>query len=90
MPSVFVTQMGASMDDLEIQRAVMERLTVPKYWAGRALGWGRRATDAAVAGGKMPILDSGLKETVPTAWLRKQLQIEEKAPGGGRRPEHNK
>jgi len=65
------------MDDLEIQRAVMERLAVPKYWAGRALGWGRRATDAAVAEGKMPVIDSGLKETVSTAWLRKQLQIEE-------------
>jgi hypothetical protein len=65
------------LDDAEIQQAVMERLTVPKYWAGRALGWGRRATDVAVAEGKMPVIDSGLKETVPTAWIRRQLQIED-------------
>ena len=63
------------MDDLEIQRAVMERLTVPKYWAGRALGWGRRATDMAIADGKLPVID-GPKQAVSTAWLRKKLQIE--------------
>ena len=64
------------MDNSELRRAVKERLTLPKYLAGRALGLGRRATDQAVAEGSMPIIRCGPKETVPTEWLRKKLQIE--------------
>jgi len=63
------------MDNSELRRAVRECLTLPKYQAGRALGWGKRLTDQAVATGKMPVID-GPKETVSTEWLRKQLQIE--------------
>jgi hypothetical protein len=63
------------MDNSELRRAVKERLTLPKYQAGKALGWGRRATDQAVAAGQMPVID-GPKQPVPTAWIRKQLQIE--------------
>jgi hypothetical protein len=63
------------MDHSELRRAVKEYLTLSKYQAGKALGMGRRATDQAVAEGKMPVI--GPKETVPTAWIRKQLQIEE-------------
>ena len=63
------------VDDQEIQRAVIERLSVPKYWAGRVLGWGRRATDMAIADGKLPVID-GPRQAVSTAWLRKQLQID--------------
>jgi hypothetical protein len=62
------------MDNSELRRAVKERLTLPKYQAGKALGWGRRATDQAVAAGKMPVID-GPKETVSTEWLRQKLQI---------------
>ena len=62
------------MDNLELRRAVQERLTLPKYQAGRLFGWGRRATDKAVAEGQLPIID-GPKQAVPTAWLRQPLQI---------------
>jgi hypothetical protein len=62
------------MTDKEIERDIRRRLAIGKYKAGRALGWGRRATDAAVAAGQMPIIP-GPKETVPTSWLRKQLGL---------------
>lgn len=55
--------------------ALQREPTLPKYKAGRVFGWGRRATDKAVAEGKLPIID-GPKPAVPTAWLRKQLQME--------------
>jgi hypothetical protein len=58
-----------------LRRAVHERFVVGKYEAGRMLGWGRSATDAAVQAGQMPIID-GPKQTVPTAWLRRQLQLD--------------
>jgi hypothetical protein len=67
------------MDAAALRRAIQERLTVPKYQAGRMLGWGRRVTDAAVRDGKMPVIDGGMKQTVPTAWIRRQLQIESEA-----------
>jgi len=57
-----------------IEREIRHKLAVGKYKAGRALGWGRRATDAAVAAGQMPIIP-GPKPTVPTSWLRKQLGL---------------
>lgn len=63
------------MENSDLRRAVMECLTLPKYTAGRVLGWGRRATDQAVAAGKMPVID-GPKQAVPTAWLRRQLQLD--------------
>jgi hypothetical protein len=62
------------MDHAELRRAVKERLTLPKYRAGQALGWGRRLTDKAVKAGQMPVID-GPKPTVPTSWLRQKLQI---------------
>ena len=44
------------MDFLELQRAIKERPTLPKYQAGKALGLGRRLTDQFVADGKMPVV----------------------------------
>jgi hypothetical protein len=64
------------MTDKELEREIQEKLTLGKYKAGRALGWGRRVTDEAVAAGKMPIID-GPKQTVPTSWLRKQLGLDD-------------
>lgn len=62
-------------DFKSLMQALQRQPTLPKYKAGRVLGWGRRATDQAVADGKMPVID-GPKQPVPTAWLRKQLKIE--------------
>ena len=62
------------MTDEELEREIQRKLTVPKYKAGRALGWGRRVTDDAIAAGKMPVID-GPKQTVPTTWLRNQLGL---------------
>ena len=62
------------MDYAELRRQIFERLALPKYKAGRALGWGRHATDAAVEAGAMPVID-GPKQTVPTEWLRQKLQL---------------
>ena len=62
------------MDFLELQRAIKERPTLPKYQAGKALGLGRRLTDQFVADGKMPVV--GPREAVPTEWLRQVLQIQ--------------
>jgi hypothetical protein len=64
------------MNDAATHRALLTRLTMPKYQAGRIFGWGRRATDQAVKDGQLPIID-GPKQSVPTAWIRKQLQIEQ-------------
>jgi hypothetical protein len=72
---------GATMPKQDFKaliEAIQTRPTVPKYKAGRALGWGRRATKQAVLDGKMPVIEGPkAKESVPTAWLRRQLQIEE-------------
>ena len=75
------------MDYAELRRQILERLALPKYKAGRALGLGRHATDLAVEAGAIPVID-GPHQTVPTEWLRQKLQI------GGRdkhgRPEATK
>jgi hypothetical protein len=64
------------MNNAALTKALHERLTVPKYLAGRIFGWGRRATDQAVEDGKLPVID-GPKQSVSTAWIRKQLQLEQ-------------
>jgi hypothetical protein len=40
----------------DIEFEIRQRLAVGKYKAGKALGWGRRATDAAIRAGAMPII----------------------------------
>jgi hypothetical protein len=62
------------MTDEDIESEIRRKLTLPKYQAGRALGWGRRVTDAAIEEGKMPIID-GPKPRVATSWLREQLRL---------------
>jgi hypothetical protein len=67
-----------SAEDLQdLERDIREKLALSKYRAGRAIGWGRRATDEAVGTGKMPIID-GPRPMVATAWLRAQLQLQDK------------
>jgi hypothetical protein len=64
------------MTDDELRKALHDHLSVPKYVAGRALGWGRRVTDAAHESGQMPVID-GPKPVVATAWLRRKLHLED-------------
>lgn len=51
--------------------------TVPL--AGKALGLSRNGSYEAAARGEIHTLTFGRKKMVPTAWLRKQLQIDEAA-----------
>jgi hypothetical protein len=54
--------------------------TVPLWpTAGQSLGYGRNATYAAAARGEIPTLDVGRLKRVPTAWLRRTLQLDEAA-----------
>jgi hypothetical protein len=62
----------------KIERQIRNRLAVPKYQAGQAFGWGRRATDEAIKSGAMPLID-GPKPRVSTAWLRAKLGLTEGA-----------
>ena len=59
-----------------LKQVLSERLTVSAYEAGRALSWGRRATDTAIRMGALPIID-GPRPQVSTEWLKRQLQITE-------------
>jgi hypothetical protein len=63
------------MDDQAIRRALDTRLALPLIPAGRALGLGRRKTKAAAAAGQIPLTSTG---SVPTVWLRQQLQLDPK------------
>jgi hypothetical protein len=58
-----------------LRRALDERLAVSKYDAAKALGWGRRTTDAAIKAGLMPAITGPGKVTVPCWWLREQLRL---------------
>lgn len=59
-----------------LMQALERQPTMSKYAAGQIFGWGRRATDQAVRDGHLKIID-GPKQAVPTAWIRRQLQLEE-------------
>jgi hypothetical protein len=53
-------------------RLIDEELAMPPVHAGRALGLGRRRALAAVKEGTIPTTAAG---TVPTSWVRDQLQL---------------
>ena len=69
--------MRTRMTTKALMKAIQTEPVIGKYLAGRLFGWGRRATDEAVRQGQLPVID-GPKQPVPTAWIRKQLQIESK------------
>jgi hypothetical protein len=62
----------------ELMALVREKPTLPKYRAGRLLGWGRRSVDEAIEAGAMPCI-SGPRDMVPCAWLRRQLRLNDEA-----------
>jgi hypothetical protein len=66
------------MDHLELRHALMTRMALPKYQAGKCLGLGKVLTDKAVKAGQLPLLP-GPKENVSCEWIKRQLQIVEEA-----------
>ncbi len=65
--------------DGDIKRTLIERVSVPVEVAGKAFGLSRAAAYAAVRNGQIPSLRIGTRYAVPTAALRRLLQIEEAA-----------
>jgi len=66
------------MDDAEIKRQIMSKLTVP-LWpiAGRALGLGRGSTFEAARKGEIETIQVGRRRPVPTSFLRRKLGLGE-------------
>ena len=62
--------------DKELRRALFTELTVGKYEGGRLLGLGRRATNIAAEQGQIPIIGKDKIQRIPTAWLRRKLELE--------------
>jgi hypothetical protein len=62
--------------DSDIKRALTERVSIPVEVAGKAFGLGRNSSYAAVKNGGLPSIRIGNKIAVPTAPLRKMLQID--------------
>lgn len=66
------------MNDKEIRRQIMTRLTVPLWpTAGRALGLGRNLTFEGARTGEIETIAVGRRRPVPTAWLRRKLRLDE-------------
>lgn len=63
--------------DCKIKDIVLNELTAPIPLAGLALGLKSRASAyRAVKAGQIPVIKIGGRQSVPCAWLRRQLQIE--------------
>jgi hypothetical protein len=66
------------MNDREIRREIMTKLTVPLWpTAGRALGLGRNLTFEGARTGEIETIAVGRRRPVPTAWLRRKLGLDE-------------
>jgi hypothetical protein len=59
-----------------LQQLLRDELTVSIPDAGRILGFGRDTSFAAARAGKIKTIRLGNKMRVPTAWLRRQLELE--------------
>jgi helix-turn-helix protein len=58
-------------------RALTEEVSVPVEVAGEALGIGRNSAYSAIKTGQIPSVRIGRRIAVPTAAIRRMLQIEE-------------
>ncbi len=61
-------------------RALREEPSISVELAGKALGIQRSSAYAAIRSGELPHVKIGRRIAVPTAWIRRKLQIEEQ-PG---------
>jgi hypothetical protein len=68
-----------SKTGLALMRALKEEPSISVELAGRALGIRRSSAYAAIRSGELPHIKIGRRIAVPTAWLRRKLQIEEQA-----------
>lgn len=58
---------------------ILSKPTASVPEAGRCLGLSRNGSYEAAARGEIEVITFGRKKVVPTAWLRKKLQIGEAA-----------
>jgi hypothetical protein len=58
---------------------ILDKPTTTVPLAGKVLGLSRTAAYESVLRGEIEVLTFGRKKVVPTAWLRKKLQIGEAA-----------
>ena len=58
---------------------ILSKPTTTVPLAGKALGLSRNSSYEAAIRGEIYVLTFGKKKLVPTAWLKKQLQIDEAA-----------
>jgi hypothetical protein len=63
-----------------LRKALVEEVSIPVEMAGHALGIRRSAAYAAIRSGELPHIRIGKRITVPTAAIRKMLQIPEPRP----------
>ena len=70
--------MADELSDSQILHEIKTKASVPLWpHTGRALRLKRGASDVAAEEGKIPTLDNISRlRTVPTAWIRRQLQID--------------
>jgi len=59
-----------------LRQILAAEVSVPIELAGTALGVGRSSAYAAAGTDELPVVKVGKRMSVPTAWLRKKLQIE--------------
>jgi hypothetical protein len=60
-----------------IKRLLIEEVSIPVEVAGQALGIRRSAAYAAVRSGELPHIRIGKRISIPTAVIRRMLQIED-------------
>jgi hypothetical protein len=60
-----------------LRRVLIEEVSIPVEVAGQALGIRRSAAYAAVRSGQLPSIRIGKRISIPTAAIRKMLQISE-------------
>ena len=58
---------------------ILSKPTTTVPLAGKALGLSRNGSYEAALRGEIEVIEFGRKKVVPTAWLRRKLQIEEAA-----------
>jgi len=61
-----------------LRQVLTEEVSVPVEVAGQALGLKRSSAYAAIRNKELPHVKIGRRIAVPTAWLRGQLQMEDR------------